>query len=62
MKFVTTLDRDKDGAWIVKRPAIPGCISQGENREEAMANIADTITECLEVRREQGMQKEFFEG
>ncbi|RYD26230.1 MAG: type II toxin-antitoxin system HicB family antitoxin, partial [Verrucomicrobiaceae bacterium] len=29
MKFVTTLDRDEDGVWIVECPSIPGCVSQG---------------------------------
>jgi len=30
MKFVTTVDRDEDGVWIVEYPSIPGCVSQGE--------------------------------
>jgi predicted RNase H-like HicB family nuclease len=55
MKFVTTLDRDEDGVWVAECPAIPGCISQGETREEALANVADAIAGCLEVRSERGM-------
>ncbi len=55
MKFVITLDRDEDGAWIAECPSIPGCISQGETREEAEANIREAIVGCLEVRAEQGM-------
>ena len=35
MKFVITLDRDEDGVWIAECPSIPGCISQGNSREEA---------------------------
>ena len=55
MKFVTTLDRDEDGVWIVECPSIPGCISQGETRDQALANIREVIAACLEVRAERGL-------
>lgn len=52
MKFTITLDRDEDGAWVVECPAIPGCVSQGATRDEALVNIRDAIKACLEVRAE----------
>jgi predicted RNase H-like HicB family nuclease len=55
MKFVITLDRDEDGTWVAECPSIPGCISQGADREEAEANIREAIIACLEVRAERGM-------
>jgi predicted RNase H-like HicB family nuclease len=55
MKFNVTIDRDEDGVWIVECPAIPGCISQGKTREEALENIQDAIHQCLEVRAELGL-------
>ena len=55
MKFNVTLNRDEDGAWITECPSIPGCVSQGETKEEALANIKEAISLCLEVRAEQGM-------
>ncbi len=55
LKFNVTLDRDEDGMWVVECPAIPGCVSQGQTREEAMENIEDAIRLCLEVRAEQGL-------
>ncbi len=55
MKFTVTLDRDEDGVWIVECPAIPGCISQGETKQQAIENITDAIKLCLEVRAERGM-------
>ena len=55
MKFVTTLDRDEDGVWIAECPSIPGCVSQGKTREEALANIREAIAACLEVRAERGL-------
>ena len=55
MKFAVTLDRDEDGVWVIECPAIPGCVSQGQTREEALVNIEDAIRVCLQVRAEQGM-------
>jgi predicted RNase H-like HicB family nuclease len=39
MGFSMTLDRDEDGIWIVECPNIPGCVSQGQTRQEAFENI-----------------------
>jgi len=50
MKFNVTIDRDEDGVWIVECPAIPGCVSQGKTKEEALENIKEAISVCLEVR------------
>jgi predicted RNase H-like HicB family nuclease len=55
MKFLVTLDRDEDGVWVAECPSIPGCVSQGATREEALANVRDAIRDCLEVRAERGM-------
>ena len=52
---MTTLERDEDGVWIAECPAIPGCVSQGQTREEAVANIREAIALCLEVRAERGL-------
>jgi predicted RNase H-like HicB family nuclease len=55
MKMMVTIDRDEDGIWIIECPAIPGCVSQGNTKEEALANIREAIALCLEVRAEQGL-------
>lgn len=55
MKFNITLDRDEDGVWISECPSIPGCVSQGKTKEEAIENIKDAIALCLEVRAENGL-------
>jgi predicted RNase H-like HicB family nuclease len=55
MKFMTTLERDEDGVWVAECPSIPGCVSQGASREEALTNIREAIVACLEVRAERGM-------
>lgn len=55
MTFQITIGRDENGVWIVECPAIPGCMTQGETKDEAIANIHDAIRLCLEVRAERGM-------
>ena len=55
MKFHIVIERDEDGAWITECPAIPGCVSQGNTRREAVGNISEAIALCLEVRAEKGL-------
>lgn len=55
MKLEVTLDQDEDGVWIIECPAIPGCVSQGQTQQEALANIKEAINLCLEVRAERGL-------
>jgi predicted RNase H-like HicB family nuclease len=55
MQFTITVDRDENGAWVTECPTIPGCVSQGATKEEAISNIQEAIRLCLEVRAERGM-------
>ena len=55
MIFTVTIDRDEDGIWVIECPSIPGCVSQGKQKEEALENIKDAIRLCLEVRGEKGL-------
>jgi len=55
MNFTVTLDRDEDGVWVAECPSIPGCVSQGTSREEALSNVREAIQLCLEVRSERGL-------
>ncbi len=55
MKFPVTIDRDEDGVWVVECPSIPGCVSQGQTRDEALKNVREAIALCLEVRAERGL-------
>jgi len=54
MKFNIALDRDENGVWIAECISIPGCVSQGTTKTNAIENIKDAIRECLEVRAELG--------
>ncbi len=55
MKLTVTIDRDEDGLWIVECPSIPGCVSQGDTKDEALSNIREAIELCMEVRAERGL-------
>jgi predicted RNase H-like HicB family nuclease len=55
MKLSVTVDRDEDGVWVVECPSIPGCVSQGKTKEQAIKNIEEAIALCLEVRAERGL-------
>jgi len=43
MKFRIIIEQDEDGNYIAQCPTLPGCISQGKTREEALINIKDAI-------------------
>ena len=55
MKFNVTIERDEDGVWIIECSSIPGCVSQGKTKDEALENIKEAIRLCLDVRSEQGL-------
>ena len=54
MKFTVVLQPEADGGYSIVCPAIPGCVSQGDTLDEALANVREAIVLCLEVRNEQG--------
>ena len=41
----------EDGYWVSECPSLPGCVSQGATRDEAVANIKDAIAGYLESLR-----------
>jgi predicted RNase H-like HicB family nuclease len=44
----------EDGYWVVECPSLPGCISQGKTKEEALRNIREAIELYIESLEEQG--------
>lgn len=46
---------DEDGFWIAEVPSLPGCFSQGDTREEAIANIKEAIELYIEVLEADGL-------
>lgn len=54
MKFRVIIEQDEDGMFVAECPSLPGCISQGKNRKEAIQNIEDAIQGYLESLRKHG--------
>jgi predicted RNase H-like HicB family nuclease len=50
-QYRVIIELDEDGAFVAQCPALPGCISQGATRDEALANIKDAIRGYLESLR-----------
>ena len=55
MQLLITIDKDENDIWITECPAIVGCFSQGDTKEQAITNIKEAIALCLEVRAEYAM-------
>ncbi len=43
MKYRVLISQDEDGVFVVTCPSLPGCISQGKSRKEALENIKDAM-------------------
>jgi predicted RNase H-like HicB family nuclease len=48
MKYTVVLEVESDGGFVASVPVLPGCVSQGDNREEALANILEAIELYIE--------------
>jgi len=44
----------EDGFWVAECPSLPGCISQGQSKQEAVENIREAIEGYIEVLEEEG--------
>jgi len=52
MKYRVIIEQDEDGMFVAEVPSLPGCISQGKTRQEALSNIKEAIDVYLESLRE----------
>ena len=51
MKYRVLIEQDEDGVFVAQVPSLPGCISQGSTRREALANAREAIEAYLESLR-----------
>ena len=56
MKLPVVLIPGEDGWIVAECPLIPGCISQGKDHDEALANIREAIELCLETKDQEGWE------
>lgn len=54
MKYRVVIELDEDGMFVAECPALPGCISQGKTREDALTNIKDAMTGYLASLKKHG--------
>ena len=54
MRYRVLIQQDEDGIYVAEVPSLPGCISQGETREEAVAQVREAIAAYLESLQERG--------
>lgn len=54
MKYRVVIEQDEDGMFVVEAPALPGCVSQGQSRKEALKNIQEAIELYLESLKAHG--------
>jgi predicted RNase H-like HicB family nuclease len=54
MRYTVILEQEADGGYVVSVPTLPGCVSQGDTRTEALANIREAIELYVEDCRAAG--------
>jgi antitoxin HicB len=54
MKYRVTITQDEDGMFVAEAPSLPGCISQGKTRSEALQNIQEAVQAYLESLKKHG--------
>ena len=58
MKLKVVLDPSEEGGYTVYVPSLPGCISEGDTREEALANIREAVELYLEPVEDDVLQEQ----
>ena len=51
MKYRVVIEQDENGIFVVEVPSLPGCISEGKTRAEALKNVQEAIEVYIESLR-----------
>ena len=54
MLYRVTIEVDEDGVFVAECPSLPGCVSQGKTRAEAVANIKDALQGSIASLKKHG--------
>ncbi|MBI3550989.1 MAG: type II toxin-antitoxin system HicB family antitoxin [Elusimicrobia bacterium] len=57
MKLRAVIEKDDTGYYVAEVPALPGCVSQGRTRQEARANIRETIVGWISVMNDKAKKR-----
>lgn len=52
MKYRVVIEQDEDGIFVAEAPSLPGCISQGKTRADALRNIQEAMEVYIESLKE----------
>lgn len=52
MKYRVLIEQDEDGYFVAEVPSLPGCVSQGDTREDALMNVREAIAGYIESLKE----------
>ena len=55
MKYTVVLERGRESGYVAYVPALPGCVSQGQTKQEALKNIREAIEAYIETLLEDGL-------
>ena len=56
MRYRVLIQQDEDGVYVAEVPSLPGCVSQGSTRDEAVANVREAMAAYLESLEEHGRE------
>ena len=56
MEYTVILHKAEEGGYWAEVPALPGCFSQGETVEEALASVREAIAAHIEALRKEGQE------
>jgi predicted RNase H-like HicB family nuclease len=54
MRQVVIYPDHEDGGWVCEVPSLPGCVSQGDSKQEAIENVRDAIDAWIDAARSTG--------
>lgn len=54
MKYRVLIEQDEDGVFVAEVPSLPGCVTQGGTRDEALSNAREAIAAYLESLESHG--------
>jgi predicted RNase H-like HicB family nuclease len=54
MRYTVILEREPDGGYVASVPTLPGCVSEGDTRDEALTNIKEAAELYIEDCRDAG--------
>jgi predicted RNase H-like HicB family nuclease len=62
LRYTVILEEGREGGFVAICPALPGCVTQGDSRQEALGNIREAVEAYIEALLEDGLPVPVEEG